>query len=210
MFNWLKNDGWFKLSIIGIALLAVTAARSTYLAPQPGTAQNVYAWDSTHSGTSTCAAATTQCPVVGLVDSAGVEKGTSTNPVVTANGASDPCQTQSHSFALVNVSASGLDSTPIVAGTSAKKTYVCQIVLQNNAADNVAVFEASGGACAAGQLGMWGGTTAATGFNFSANGGIALGNGAATIANTTTNQNDICVITSAATQLSGRVVYVVQ
>jgi hypothetical protein len=80
MLTWLKDDGWFKLSLIGVALLAVTAARSNYTAPQPGTAQTVVAFDTGHGGTSACAAANTQCPATALIDSAGTEKLTGTNP----------------------------------------------------------------------------------------------------------------------------------
>ncbi len=100
-----------------------------------------------------------------------------------------------------------------VTGVSAKKIYVCAYELTNNAADSVALFEATTGTvCATSPIAVVGaGTsvaTAATGFNFGANGGIARGNGAAQVLQTSTNANDLCVAQSATTQLTGSFTYV--
>lgn len=123
----------------------------------------------------------------------------------------EPCQTQTKTYTPINISASGTDSTPIVAGASGKKTYVCQLILNNNAADNVAVVEATTAtSCATVTAGIWGGTTAAAGFNFSANGGVSLGSGGFYVGKTATNNDDICIITSAATQLTGGILTVQQ
>ena len=64
----------------------------------------------------------------------------------------------------------------IATGVSAKKLYVCQINLNNNAADTVAVFEATTATvCATAAVAVVGaGTsvaTAGTGYNFAATGG---------------------------------------
>ena len=84
-------------------------------------------------------------------------------------------------------------------------------MLNNNAADNVAVVEATTGtSCGTVTAGIYGGTTAAAGFNFGANGGISLGNGGYSVGKTATNNNDICLITSAATQLTGGILWVTQ
>jgi hypothetical protein len=53
---------------------------------------------------------------------------------------------------------------------------------------------------------MAGGTTAATGWNFAANGGIALGNGEATVTKTASTNVNVCLITSGTAQTSGAVV----
>jgi hypothetical protein len=130
----------------------------------------------------------------------------------TAAVVAEPCQTNTKLFAPINLSGtSGLYTTPVLAGTAAKKTYVCQFIANNNAAVNVAFFEATnGGSCGSGQAALWGGTTAATGFQFAANGGVSLGNGGYAIMATATNQDDICAITSANTQITGTIVYVKQ
>jgi hypothetical protein len=101
----------------------------------------------------------------------------------------------------------------IAVGVSAKKIYVCQIHLTNNAADSVAVFEATTATtCATSPVAVVGaGTTvatAATGYNFAANGGISLGTGSNQVLQTSVNANDLCIAQSAATQLTGSITYV--
>jgi hypothetical protein len=53
-----------------------------------------------------------------------------------------------------------------------------------------------------------GGTTAAEGWNFAANGGLTQGDGSSAIMRTSTANRSICIITSAAVQLSGVITYV--
>ena len=96
----------------------------------------------------------------------------------------------------------------IAVGVSAKKIYVCQLNLNNNAADTVAVFEATTATvCVTSPVAVVGaGTsvaTAGTGYNFAATGGISLGNGGAQVLQTATNANDLCIAQSVATQLTG-------
>jgi hypothetical protein len=119
-----------------------------------------------------------------------------------------PCQTVAATFTPINISASG--SAKIITGTSAKKTYICHIDIVTNAANNVVLTEGTGSNCGTGTAGMAGGTTAASGYNFSANGGISLGDGSRAINATATNADDVCLNPSASTQLSGVVVWVQQ
>jgi hypothetical protein len=121
----------------------------------------------------------------------------------------DPCQTASKVYKPISITTA--TTTNVITGTSAKKIYICQIVLSSAAADNVAVIEGTTGAtCGSGTAGIFGGTTAANGFNFSANGGVSIGQGGFSVAQTATNANDICIITSAATPLAGGIMYAVQ
>jgi hypothetical protein len=55
---------------------------------------------------------------------------------------------------------------------------------------------------------LMGGTTAATGWNFAANGGIAFGNGRGALAQTDTNADNVCLLQSGSGQLSGVLSYV--
>lgn len=119
-----------------------------------------------------------------------------------------PCQTVAATFTPINISASG--SAKIITGTAAKKTYICHIHVVTNAANNVALVEGTGSNCGTSTAGMAGGTTAATGWNFSANGGISIGNSDRAVAQTATAADDVCLNPSAATQLSGVVVWVQQ
>jgi hypothetical protein len=99
-------------------------------------------------------------------------------------------------------------NTNIITGVSAKKTYICGINLIVGAADNVALVEGTTGAtCGSGTAGLAGGTTAATGWNFAANGGLTLGNGSGMVAKTATANNDVCLFVSSGAQVSGTVVW---
>jgi hypothetical protein len=100
-----------------------------------------------------------------------------------------------------------------ITGVSAKKIYVCAYDLNNNAADSVAIFEATTATtCATAAVAVIGsGTsvaTAATGYNWSANGGVSRGAGGFQVMQTSVNANDLCIAQSAATQLSGTFTYV--
>jgi hypothetical protein len=123
-----------------------------------------------------------------------------------AGAAPDPCFGQPKVVALINLTA----NTRIVTGTSAKKTYICALNLVAAAATNVAIVEGSGSTCGTSTLGLFGGPAAATGWNLAANGGIAYGAGTGSLGATTVNANDVCVLVSAANQISGSIVYVTQ
>lgn len=123
----------------------------------------------------------------------------------------DPCQTTAKTTVPFTLATATVKVA--VTGVAAKKIYVCQINLNNNAADTVAVFEATtASVCATSPIAVVGaGTTVATagtGYNFGATGGISLGNGASQVLQTATNANDLCIAQSVATQLSGSITYV--
>jgi hypothetical protein len=118
----------------------------------------------------------------------------------------DPCRTQANIFKPISQTA----SAQLVTGTAAKKIYICSINLVTAAANNVAMVEGTGTVCATGIAGMAGGTTAATGWNFAANGGLTQGNGMGSIMAEATNADNLCLLQSAAVQLSGSIGYVVQ
>jgi hypothetical protein len=126
-------------------------------------------------------------------------------------GQLDPCQSEVKSTLPITLATAAVKV--IAVGVSAKKVYVCQIHLTNNAADSVAVFEATTATtCATSPVAVVGaGTTvatAATGYNFAANGGISLGTGSNQVLQTSVNANDLCIAQSAATQLTGSITYV--
>lgn len=118
----------------------------------------------------------------------------------------NPCQTVVQTSTPINITTA--TTTRIVAPTSAKKTYVCAISFQATAADNVGVVEGTGGTCGASTAGVYGGTTAASGLNLAANQGFAWGNGSSAVMQTASANFDLCLITSANTNLSGHVRWV--
>jgi len=136
----------------------------------------------------------------------GALTGTSAPQMQTAGA--DPCMGSANvkSFALVNTTA----SAQLIAGTAGKQTYVCSLDFIPAAADNIALVEGTGATCGTGTAGMAGGATAATGWNLAANENVIMGDGSGSIAKTITAGDNVCILASAATQLSGNVGYVQQ
>jgi len=120
----------------------------------------------------------------------------------------DPCKGQTKSYASINQTA----STQLAAGTASKKLYVCSINVVVSTAANVALVEGTGSVCATGTAGVpgFGGATAATGWNFGANGGIAVGNGDSSLGAEGTAGDNLCLFNSGSGQVSGGLSYVVQ
>ena len=120
----------------------------------------------------------------------------------------DPCKAHTKLYASISQTA----NTQLVTGTASKKIYVCSIHLVAAAATNVAVVEGTGTVCGTGATGVsgFGGATAATGWNFAANGGIALGNGESSLGAEGTGGDNLCIFISGSGQVSGGISYVVQ
>jgi hypothetical protein len=95
----------------------------------------------------------------------------------------------------------------IITGTASKQTYVCALNLIVSAADNVAIVEGTGSTCGTSTAGMAGGSTAATGWNFAANGGLTMGTGNGPVIRTATLADDVCLLVSTGAQVSGNVVW---
>lgn len=140
-----------------------------------------------------------------------VYNGATWDPQTASLAVLDPCQNTVKSTLPITLATAAVKV--IAAGVAAKKVYVCHLYLNNNAADTIAVFEATTGTtCATSAVAMIGaGTsvaTAGTGQNFGATGGINMGTGGNQVLVTTVNNNDVCIAQSAATQLSGTITYV--
>lgn len=172
----------------------------------------------TTDGTATGLVATPKVSAGGLVstDGSAVTQPVSAVSLPLPSGAAtsalqgtDPCVSGAKTS--IPISITTATTTNILVGTAAVKTYVCHLLLTSAAADNVAVIQGTtGGTCGSGTLGLVGGVTAANGLNFAANGGVNFGNGGAQVLQTTVNNNDICLITSASTPLAGTMTYVKQ
>lgn len=121
----------------------------------------------------------------------------------------DPCETATKVYTPINIVTA--TSTVVSTGVAAKKKYICALMLYPGAADNVAIIQATTAtACVTAPVGLIGGATAATGIIATAQAGFVIGTGAKAVAATTVNQTDICLITSAAVQLSGVLITVDQ
>lgn len=147
-----------------------------------------------------------------LIGKVGIDQTTpgTTNAVSVQYGSTalvaDPCQ----SVVKISFPISQATSTQLFAGTSAKKTYICSLMLIAADAENVSLVAGTGSVCATGIAAVIGGTTAAAGPNLASNGGFAWGNGAATIAAGVTNADNICLLQSASGRVAGVLTYVQQ
>lgn len=124
----------------------------------------------------------------------------------TRNAIIDPCEANLQSYAPISVTTA--TTTRIVTPSASNKTYICGLILVTAAANNVGIVEGTGGTCGSGTAGVIGGTTAANGPNYSANGGMVLQAGKVAQAQTAGTNVDLCLITSAATPLAGGIKYV--
>lgn len=95
----------------------------------------------------------------------------------------------------------------LIAGVAGKITYVCGIQMVSATTQNVAIIEGTTATCGTATLGLFGGATAATGWNFAANGGIAFGNGVGIVSYTTVAGNNVCILPSSTGQISGSISY---
>jgi hypothetical protein len=119
----------------------------------------------------------------------------------------NPCEANTQSYAPISITTA--TTTRIVAPSASNKTYICSLFLTSAAADNIGIVEGTGGTCGSGTAGVIGGTTAANGPNFAANGGMMLqAGGKVAVAQTAGTNVDLCLITSAATPLAGGIKYV--
>lgn len=107
------------------------------------------------------------------------------------------------------VSMTSATTTLMVTGVSGRHVRICSIHLVTAIANNVALIGGTGATCGTGTSGLAGGTTAANGWNFAANGGLALGSGLGTVIQTAATGDSVCIITSAAGPLAGTIAYAI-
>lgn len=100
--------------------------------------------------------------------------------------------------------------TVIIAATSAKKNYICELVAVVGAAEIVSITEGTGSVCGTSEAALAGSTTDANGMSFAANGGVAaLGGNASVIAGKTANV-DTCLNVSGSNRVAGWVTWAQQ
>ena len=97
----------------------------------------------------------------------------------------------------------------LVTKVAAKNVYICAVNISNNAAVNVALVEGTltTNQCDTATAGLAGGATAATGWQFIANGGLTEGDGRGLLFKTATVNHDVCLLFSGATQVSGTITW---
>lgn len=135
--------------------------------------------------------------------------GTSASTLRVVMATPDPCAA---GFTPVGLPAtvSIATSTTVITGTTGQHVYICGINLgPMGTATNIALVSGTGTLCATSIAGLAGGTTAANGWNFAANGGINQGYAHEYVYRTSATGQNICLILSAANQVPGSIKYVV-
>lgn len=125
---------------------------------------------------------------------------------IAALAATDPCAGTVKTPKPFSISSA--TTTVMVAASASNKLYICSFDIVVGAANNVALVEDATGSCASPDAGMAGGVTAATGWNFAANGGLVKGNGNGTVYQTASTNVNVCLMTSGTAQTSGSLTYV--
>jgi hypothetical protein len=120
----------------------------------------------------------------------------------------DPCQANAKSYVSINQTA----NAQLVTGTASKKIYPCSIHIVTATAQNIALVEGTGTTCGTSTTGVvgFGGSAAATGWNFAANGGLTYGDGRGALGQEGTAADNLCLFQSGTGQVSGGLSYVVQ
>lgn len=97
----------------------------------------------------------------------------------------------------------------VITKATSKNVYICHIDIVSAAANNVALIAGTKTTndCDTSTAGLAGGTTAATGWNFAANGGLTAGNGTGMVAATASTGLDVCLLASGSGQVSGVLVW---
>lgn len=107
------------------------------------------------------------------------------------------------------VSITTATTTLLITGVSGRHVRISAIHLLTGIANNVALISGTGATCGTGTTGMAGGTTAANGYNFAANGGLTLGSGVGSVMRTTATGDSVCAVTSANGPLAGTIAYTI-
>lgn len=97
----------------------------------------------------------------------------------------------------------------LISKAASQTIYICAIDIVTAAATNVALVEGTKvtNECDTTPAGMAGGATAATGWNFAANGGLTKGNGTGLVFKTVNANFDVCLLFSAGNQVSGSITW---
>lgn len=178
---------------------------------QPGNTANSTPWLVAGAGTAGSAASgVVSVQGVASMTPVQVSQATAGNLNATVSPASgDPCATTTHHFVSINQTT----SAQLFAGTSSEKTYICSINLVVAGTENMALVEGTGSVCATNIAGLAGGTTAATGWNLVANGGLVIAGGGHTALGPPDSDShataaNVCLLESGSDQVSGQVQYV--
>lgn len=141
--------------------------------------------------------------IIGKISIDQTTPGTTNNVAVSYGSTAlvaDPCQSNTATISPISITTA--TTTKIANAVSAKKLYICYMLLSSVAADVVSIVEGTGSTCGTNQAGVVGGISPNS-LAFASNGGVAMGSGGFSVAATAGTNVDFCIQTSVATPLSG-------
>ncbi len=118
--------------------------------------------------------------------------------------AAGPCEREVNLYAQVDQTS----GEQIITGTASERVYICSVAIVTATAQNIALVDGTGSVCATSPTGLTGGSTAATGQNYAANGGWVLPFNPQAWAKTSTDADNVCLLQSGSGQISGVITYV--
>lgn len=118
--------------------------------------------------------------------------------------AAGPCEREVNLYAQIDQTS----GEQIITGTASERIYICAYRIITATAQNIALVDGTGTVCATSPTGLLGGSTAATGDNLAANGGLVQPWSPQGWAKTSTDADNVCLLQSGAGQVSGVIVYV--
>ena len=189
--------GW-NGAVTNAGTFAVQAAESGTWTVQPGNTANSTPWLFTINQGGNSATVTGSNAL--KVDGSAV-----TQPV-SGSASIDPCS----ALAKTSVAISQTGTAKLIAKTSAKKNYICSIMVVGADAENISLVEGTKTTteCDTSTAALIGGTTAANGPNLAANGGFTLGSGGYTVVGGANNNFDVCLFQSGSGRVAGVLTYV--
>lgn len=118
----------------------------------------------------------------------------------------DPCSGVAKRSCVVNTTSAA--SFEIANAVASEFWYICSVNVVVGAAQGLLIASDDTDGCGSITAGLNGGTTAATGFQFGANGGEAAIGGNAAVMKSATANHYLCLVTSTTAQTSGTIAYV--
>lgn len=132
-----------------------------------------------------------------------VQPGNTANTTAWLMKTADPCTSGTKVFLPI----SQATSTQLLTGTASNRTYVCSIVVTQPSASTqtFSLVNGTGTVCATSTAAMMGATTAANGMQLP----FSHGSGSASVAKSTVNADNVCLLQSSTDRIAGVLSYVV-
>lgn len=196
------SEGSFTIANLGYTAIRVRASSYTSGTPVVSLTPSAGVGGGGGAGGTVTANAGTNLNTSALLTEAAFETVFGTSSLVSA----DPCEGAAKSIHVINTSTA--TTVEIANAVSGQYFYICAINIVVAGAQTVAIVEDDTDGVGSPTAGLNGGTSAATGWSFAANGGLMMGNGQGTIMRTSTTNRYLGIITGSAVQTSGTITYV--